>query len=352
MAELRFDHASIDLPGVYRCALETRTVSPKHHLQDVALKMLGSSLADPSMIIPPNVAGGAPVVKFPAPQPCSIDRSDFPKLKEDSYFVSEKIDGLRVLIMFCRFDGKNFAVFFDRCMTPHLLRAQKVPKQLFQGTLLDCELAAPCDPSKPRVALVFDALVVAGIPVYNERWSVRMSAARRGLTHYAFDPSDTARIVMKEFLPAFLMNGGEFVQRYEAMSKTFKCDGVILQPENEVVRPGRCRKLFKWKESCEHTVDFKLMDAKGRLGVYHPLSKRHTHVAQLCQESLVDQPPPGCVVECAFVGQGTGGGSGVWKFVRVRGDKVHANDKTTFEKTLVNITEGVTLLEISSFFMS
>ena len=90
------------------------------------------------------------------------------------------------MLFFGTISGHNVVLAFDRTMTPFGLTLANVPRQLFEcGALLDAELARPRAPGSGLVLLVFDALVVAGCPVWTLPWSECTNAARIGLTHHS-----------------------------------------------------------------------------------------------------------------------------------------------------------------------
>jgi ATP-dependent DNA ligase len=106
--------------------------------------------------------------RFPGPQPVSIERRHFPLLKKQPYFVCEKTDGVRHLLV--SFEGGVFLV-------NRAYKAEKVSIRVPKDTLLDGELVT----SKTGRALfmVYDAVRVKGEDLTQRPLTDRLEAARK-----------------------------------------------------------------------------------------------------------------------------------------------------------------------------
>ena len=281
-----------------------------------------------------RVSGSRNPRKFPGSNPCSLERADFPKLRAQPYFLTEKTNGVRFLLFCCEHAGRRVCALVDRAMAVYLLPLQKMTTAMFQGSVVDCELAFNKVASAWQL-LAFDAYVVSGIPVFHQRFSVRMAALKRAMSVYEPAPADPVAVLSKQFLPAYMVRA--FKEHAQAARSFYDVDGVILVPEHSPAAIGRHTELFKLKT--EHTVDF-LVGAGGvELSVFSPSSGSHVHVA-----SLREAAAPGSIVECAR------GEDGQWAVVCVRHDKTTANDVLTYERTLVNMQERVTLEDLAPLF--
>lgn len=282
-----------------------------------------------------QLVGSPNNAKFPGSNPCSLERADFHKLAHQPYFLTEKTNGVRFLLFGCRHHDQTVCALVDRAMTVYLLPLCKLPTVLFEGTAIDCELAFNRSETQWQL-LMFDAYVVSGIPVMHKPFSQRMGAVRRAMSAYEPVVGDVVRCCAKTFIPASTAHFDRFLAHQQCACGQFDIDGVILVPENSRAVIGRHPELFKLKT--KHTIDF-LVSADGfELGVYNPSTGAHVAVGRL--PSAV---PAGGIAECVR------GADGAWVLVCMRGDKTTANDTLTYEKTLLNAREAITLAEVRAF---
>ena len=276
----------------------------------------------------------ARVPRYPGPNPVSLDRSQFGQLASRPYYLCEKTDGVRYALVCCRLassrDGRILKVcaLVDRALTAYLLPLRHVPRAMFQGSLLDGELA--WNKAKGRWEyVVFDALCVSGVPVLDAPLPDRMDAAHRVLRVYKEAAEDVVTLRAKSFFPCTRFD--EFERHLATVP--FAVDGVILTPAADPVKYGRHMGLFKLKHGSQHTVDFLVGQDGASLAVFD--AGKHVTVGRLRQRAQ-----PGSIVEC------TKAADDLWDLVGVRVDKTTANDLYTFQKTLVNIREGLTLADV------
>lgn len=281
-----------------------------------------------------HVSGSRDARKFPGSNPCSLERADFPKLHQQPYYLTEKTNGVRFLLFCCTLQSKKICALVDRAMGMYLLPLHALPTVLFEGSVIDCELAFN-QVERQWQLLVFDAYVVSGIPLFHRPFSYRMGAFKRAMVVYEYTTSDPMPIKVKSFIPTSMIS--TYKQHEEEAKRFFDIDGIILTPELSHAAIGRHTELFKLKT--HHTIDF-LVGADGHeLGVYDLPSKKHKVVARLRSAAR-----PGAVVECASAADG------LWDVVCERTDKATANDMLTFQKTLVNMQEGITFEELHGLF--
>lgn len=296
-----------------------------------------------------DLANDDRVARFPGPNPVSLDTSHFPTLRAAPYFVCEKTDGVRYAL-FCKalvVDGERvkMVALVDRAMTAYVLPLRHVPTAMFQGSLLDGELAWN-KVDRRWDFLVFDAVCVSGVPTYAMDLRGRMDAVHRVLkvlttattraARGAGATDDPVRVRAKTYWTT--ANFGDFESHVRTVP--YDTDGAILTPARDPVVYGRHTGLFKLKGGSQHTVDF-LVAPDGRgLMVYD--AGRHARVDRLRDA----HPPvaPGTIVECARDLEGP------WYVVRVRTDKTTANDMFTYQKTLVNMEERLELGDVRRVF--
>ncbi|ABT14547.1 hypothetical protein NY2A_B148R [Paramecium bursaria Chlorella virus NY2A] len=273
--------------------------------------------------------------RLPGPNPVSIERKDFDKLKQHKYVVSEKTNGIRFVMLFTRIYGLKICVIVDRAMTVYLLPFKNIPKVLFQGTIFDGELCV--DRSEKKCAFVlFDAVIVSGITVSHMDLASRVYAMKRSLKDFKNVLEDPVIIHYKSWIP--LEHPTIIKNHLDKMKDVYHTDGIIIMSVDDPVVYGRNFNLFKLKPSTHHTVDFIVMNENGTIGIYDPKLRKNIDVGKL--DGYWNQ---GSIVECAFV-------DGFWKFIQNRPDKTQANDRLTFEKTMLNIEENIMIDEVIDIF--
>ena len=280
-------------------------------------------------------------MRFPGPNPVSLDTSHFPALRAQPYYVCEKTDGVRFLMVCCTLPGPNNQVFkvcalVDRALTAYLLPLRHVPKAMFQGSLLDGELVW----NKVRQRwdfLVFDAVCVSGVPVLNDTLKDRLHAAHRALAVYKWDAKDPVAVGVKAFVNCSKTD--DIDAHLAQASARYDVDGIILTPAITPVVYGRHNGMFKVKFDSKHTVDFLVGPDGMDLQVFD--AGRHVSVGRLSTHVS-----PGAVAECCT----SNPAAGTWDLVIVRTDKTTANDMLTYKRTLLNMQEGLTLEHVKRVF--
>lgn len=287
-----------------------------------------------------QVSGNKDHRRFPGSNPCSLERADYPKLRQQPYFLTEKTDGIRVLLFCCRHTihgtPTNVCVLVDRALAMWLLPLQALPTAMFQGSVVDCELAFNKQEQQWQL-LAFDAYVVSGVPVFYMPFSHRMGAVKRALSVYSARAGDPLPLRVKHFVPAAMFDA--FVEHEASARAQFNVDGLVLQPEMSDAKLGRHTELFKLKT--KHTLDFLVGLDCMSLQVYDPSKRAHAVVG-----TLRTAGEPNSITECVRAADGR------WDVVGVRADKTTANDMLTYQKTLLNMREGITVAELRSVFAS
>lgn len=274
---------------------------------------------------------------FPGPNPVSIDRTDFPKLREQPYFLAEKTDGVRFAFMVVRYKGLKMCVLFDRKLTPYVFKIQGCPRALSQGSVFDGELVRDKE-SGHFVYLIFDTVVACGVPVFMSSFEDRLEIAKKALFFYTWTDTDTAKIEIKEFVPA--SQKYTFEAHCKNRKRRFAADGVVMMPALDPVIIGKHDRLFKLKT--DHTID--ALAQKGKLYVYDEKTKRNKLIGVPVGPGA-HLAADGAIVECRLAPD-TGPKNDKWIVVNRRTDKAVSNNRFTFEKTLLNIRENLSLEQI------
>ena len=270
------------------------------------------------------------VPRLPGPNPVSIERKDFEKLKTKGYVIAEKTDGVRFIMMFTRLFGFKVCTIIDRSMAAYLVPLKAIPRVLFQGTIFDGELTV--DKHGRKCFILFDAVVVSGVTVSQLDLGARLVAMRRGLKDFKVHSNDPLELRLKSWSELSDVNAAK--AKIAEASNIYHTDGVILVSKEDPVFYGRNFDFFKLKPRGTHTVDFIVMDHVGTIGVYDSRSKRDLAIGKVSGNY-----PIGAIVECEIV-------NNVWNVVCVRIDKKQSNDILTYEKTLLNIRENIQVDEL------
>lgn len=129
-------------------------------------------------------------------------------------------------------------------------------------------------------------------------------------------------------------------------------DGLIFTPVADPYQAGTCERLLKWKPSELNTVDFKLSIDRDRPAeeqyalLVGTRGGEHRRFALHRPDKALDSLD-GQIVECRCVPHAEGGGGApTWQFVRVRADKIMANNERVVEKIISSIRDNVTSEEL------
>ena len=279
--------------------------------------------------------------EFPGPQPVSIDvTSHFHVIQNNEYAVAPKTDGVRALVSFfdIAVNGKqvHIACAMDRSLKDaYGVKINKIPRVLFQGTVLDGEMVRTND--NQAVFLIFDAYIVAGFPQYHKPFYDRLESIATALRmSYAYTPGDTMAIEIKPWIPLDMAPNtrSEF-----PVDKRFPSDGFVFMPCRDPIIIGHHNTFFKLKNKEHHTVDFLFKD--GSLMAFNSESRRHIKAGTLVVGPKQVHPPNNSIVECTLHTYATTPSKRTWNLVCTRPDKTRCNTVFVMDKTLLNIQENL-----------
>jgi len=212
--------------------------------------------------------------RFPGSQPVSFSTKDLERLENEDYWVCEKSDGIRVLLLvLTNLDTSDQMVFIvDRhnvyreisgLYFPH----HEHPERPLRSTLIDAELVIDVDPRTKRETtrlLCFDCLIADNQNVMSKTLDKRYWRLKEVFFKpYAKMLRDHPH--MAENLP-FDIQVKEVNCSY-SIDKVFldinnlqhENDGLIYTSVSTPYIPGTDRTLLKWKPPSENSVDFKLV---------------------------------------------------------------------------------------------
>lgn len=281
---------------------------------------------------------------FPGPQPISIEYKHFPILKGAEYVVCEKTDGERYMMVALMYEGKRKCLFVNRAF-----KMFEVPinlkKSAYEGTILDGELY-------DGTLMVYDAVRVSGVSVWDLNLMKRLEAARNLMKSVIYMKSDTWRLKCKTFHE--MRNFATFMNDYLPTVEQ-KIDGLVFTPVNEPIRIGTHETMFKWKPQEQNTVDFLMKWEPSRetpgcvpgpmaWRLYVQEKGKMYFESEIPQNKMEDKSwfEDGAIVECKYI---TWEEPMWWKPLKRRRDKTHPNNRRTFYRTIVNIKENIQMKE-------
>jgi len=243
-------------------------------------------------------------LKFPGSQPVSFEKKHIEKLVaevnaspgEDVYYVAEKTDGMRWMMMILPEGQGSFMI--DRNFKFRSMNVQfpsRVEGKLIKATLLDGELVMDTDlhtGERSLRYLIYDACVVDDDVVTNRHLLLRLAAVQRDFLNPLFRleaaPENLMfRIELKSYhtlshLPFLFQNirpaDGDSMDKFtftdekeiptsNGLVKTHflqhGTDGLIFQPVTKYVH-GTDERILKWKPAEMNSVDFRFGEEQKR----------------------------------------------------------------------------------------
>lgn len=179
---------------------------------------------------------------------------------------------------------------------------------------------------------IFDAYVIKGTGYMNRNLTTRIRNTQDIFKNSDKQPiSSQLCIVIKTFLPISMFSA---FREYLSLLQ-YKTDGVIFTKNLPLKKFGRNYNFLKFKKLTDITLDFQVINYQ--LHIYNNGTLQSVG-------AVAQQYPDNTIVECKPDGHGQ------WVVVGVRSDKAHPNDALTYERTIQNIQEAITLDEITNAF--
>ncbi|KAI8824071.1 mRNA capping enzyme, catalytic domain-containing protein [Fimicolochytrium jonesii] len=312
---------------------------------------------------------------FPGAQPVALTTKNIQALEREDYFVCEKSDGVRYLMLLMQTQIGPATFMIDRKNELHYIENMRFPLpgrhdaiEWHNETLLDGELVVDVDGAKRTLTyLVFDLMTSNGEPFTHEPYSKRLGFFQRDVLapydqHIRRDPglkdSQPFRIAIKTQQRSY----GMTLIFDEIGRQKHGNDGLIFTPVNLPYQSGTCPKLLKWKPPDLLTVDFqiKIRYDKNRKPHYvlnigrngrHEFNDHLTVEPALANEWKA-APPDERIAEFKWdpewttyiweEGYADRERIGGWRFMRFRDDKTMANDISVLNDTMFAIENGLT----------
>ncbi|KAK7020482.1 mRNA-capping enzyme subunit alpha [Favolaschia claudopus] len=311
--------------------------------------------------------------RFPGSQPVSFTKSDLAKLETQDFWVCEKSDGVRVLLlvstdhtntqMVFLIDRKNDYYELSGLYFPH----HKNPQLPLQNTIVDGELVYDVDPRTNHETmrfLAFDCLVVDGENIMHRPLDKRYGR----LQDYFYKPfakmkKDHPQVTQNhpfdirvkpiQFSYAAEMVFGEMVNLQHGS------DGLIYTCVNAPYIPATDSNILKWKPPSENSIDFKLvlrfppdLDNPSQPDFHaKPIFLLHVW----CGDTKYEQYDQMYVEDDEWEKMKSSGeqyddrivevhwdpAHKHWRMMRFRDDKPNGNHKSIVDKIIISIADGV-----------
>ena len=284
-----------------------------------------------------TIRGGKLPPFFPGPQPISIERQHFQTLKQNEYYACEKTDGVRYMCVTFKFEDTKLCVLVNRRLDMFLLPLN-LPKKSYDGTILDGELAQNNKNSK-WYFLVYDAVLVEGQDVRELGLVERLTKANSvagGIRKLSKDP---VIIKMKNFQK---MNNLKNFCENHLDNMDFNTDGLIFTPTKDPICVGTHETLFKWKPRDKNTIDFQMIYREKTWGLYIQDKGKLFFQSEITHQDAPEWFIERGIVECSYDRE-----EFKWIPLGLRTDKTYPNNRRTFYRTMVNISENI---ETSEFY--
>ncbi|KAJ3184174.1 Dcp1p-Dcp2p decapping enzyme complex alpha subunit [Geranomyces variabilis] len=312
---------------------------------------------------------------FAGSLPVALTKEHRQALEREDYYVCEKSDGVRYLMLLKITQSGPATFLIDRANDLHYVEKLHFPLPSTSGdivkfhadTLMDGELVVDVDgPHKTLTFLVFDFMLSNGVKLTHEPYNRRLGIFQRDVlapydVHLKMNPE------LKTMQPFRLAIKAQ--QRSYGLGRVFEDitkqkhgnDGLIFTSVNLPYTAGTCPQILKWKPPELSTVDFQIKvdydrDRKPRYSIFIADCGIHKFYDCLSLEPELsiqwktslpdgrigefrwDPSWPTYVWDAGYVGTERRGG---WRFVRFRDDKSVANDITVLEDTKKAIDNGV-----------
>ncbi|CED82595.1 mrna guanylyltransferase [Phaffia rhodozyma] len=322
---------------------------------------------------------GLKIPKFPGSQPVSFTQASLSLLEQEDFWVCEKSDGVRVLVLIAwnKIKGAQDVFLIDRKEEFRQVEGLVFPngedpaRRPLEKTLLDGELVLDVDAQTGKETLrlyAFDCLVFSGISLLKKSLMSRYGRLQK----WVIGPLDKLppssnkpfEIVCKKMNRAY---GVEDVFKVDIPKLQHGHDGLIFTACDSGYTVGTDPNILKWKPASENSIDFKLelrfpaLDANPSQPDFEamPIFKLYQWLGDDRYEffdGMVVEPDEwermkeskiqydDAVVEVTWLEDRQ-----TWSIMRVRDDKIHGNHASIVQKVLVSIMDGVEAEELFKF---
>ncbi|TFK63235.1 mRNA capping enzyme, alpha subunit [Pluteus cervinus] len=316
--------------------------------------------------------------RFPGSQPVSFSQRDLEKLEKQDFWVCEKSDGIRVLCLIStdlRSEAQNIYLI-DRhneyrqlsgLFFPH----HENPRKPLRNSIIDGELVIDVDPRTKTESmryLAFDCLVVDDQNVMSRPLDKRYGRLKEWL-HKPYDKMIRDHPHMANAQPFEIkvkeMSLSYHVEDVFSLIPNLKHgnDGLVYTCVTTPYTPATDPNIIKWKPPSENSIDFKLIlrfpplvthpdqpdfhakpvfvlhawnGERGRSAVYDLYDELHVTDEEWEKMKVTGEQYDDRIVEVHWDPN-----QSCWRLMRFRDDKPNGNHRSTVEKIIQSIAEGV-----------
>ncbi|KAA1106111.1 Dcp1p-Dcp2p decapping enzyme complex alpha subunit [Puccinia graminis f. sp. tritici] len=321
--------------------------------------------------------------KFPGSQPVSFTQKSLELLETEDFWVCEKSDGVRVMVLIVVkgtaqgpvqevyfIDRKDEFFLIENITFPHF----ENPNRLLKDTILDGELVIDVDPKTGHQQLrflAFDCIVweannLMMRPLMNrygrlKDWVIAPLKRLIGIQPQLRDkmPFDVQLKTME------LAYGIDKVLHYDLPKLTHGNDGLIFTSATAPYRIGTDPKILKWKPPSENSIDFRLElrfpplpDDPTEADFYaKPLfvlmmncgkeGEQFFDTLEMTDEEWIERKERREQLDNRVVEVVWDASRNTWKILRFRDDKKNGNYRAVVFSILDSIRDGVEAPELS-----
>ena len=212
------------------------------------------------------------IAHFPAANPVSVERSNFPALQNDDFLAALKTDGVRHLMLLTvrRDTVEPISIMIDRTLKMYEIVIWASESYFVKGSLFDGELVWNKDQHDTLDFMVFDVVCNKGIRCVNLPYRDRLQvlhdtilvmskqcdniedrlAAEDKLI--AMNNLCNLRVLPKKCVPRSQVRSIWQEREFDP----HRSDGIIFTKNGSGVQLGTCNDIFKWKPS--HSIDVRV----------------------------------------------------------------------------------------------
>ncbi|KAI8361369.1 mRNA capping enzyme, catalytic domain-containing protein [Mortierella sp. GBAus27b] len=311
---------------------------------------------------------------FPGSYPVGFEASHLQLLANEEYFVTEKVAGVRYMLLSIHTPRGPACFLIDRhyeisYVPDLLLPVRDNPSKYQNETLLDGEMIVESDGNKKTFRfLVFDLMVSNGTVITQRSYSSRLGMMDQDVL--AVQAAKSSEMKSKEpfTIERKTMQRSYGLNLILSSSKRHKHggEGLIFVPVKQPYVPGPSPKLLKWKSHTTAQFQIKVTQSKERKPLYciHVKSGSTTKFYDYVtpEHALATEwhntTPEGKIAEFWWDAQwptqmfergyGLETRTGGWRFYRTREDKKDVDDEATVQALIKGLDTLVTKEQLES----
>lgn len=266
---------------------------------------------------------------FPGSMPIPLYKHHFNNLKKFKYTVSEKLDGVRHLLVFV---DETIYLLNRKC---EFIQIGKCTPE-YNNTVIDGELL---EDQMGNYFMIFDSFCMNGSNTSRMKSHYDRLYKKKKGTYDIYYYTDYVnahtnyKVSVKQFIDV-----QDYCRGSVVFSQTsFPCDGYIFTPSYSSIHFGTDTRLLKWKDSETLTCDFKYT-SENNLVVWDSISMNERVVGKLVYSE--EDVKEGDIIECKY------DSNDEWRFIKFREDKNKCNSFKTYKGTIKAIQENIQFSEV------